>query len=378
MAGTYSGTHGRRESPQKENEARATQQRLVQRTGLNSEGKSGAHRTCHLPTCTCPPLAVYRVEPSLQSLRCLPYSYPILPYPTLPYREAAGPPFPLPTAAAATLTCRAHSFPPSFFPFLLPPTLHSIERVVVWIFCSPIASVTGHIKATAIWWCVKALCASSSPSLPPRWNRHSPSGVVTDDGHLLDTPRLALFCLIFLLFLKQSRPARFYITFRRPCSDLDTSGSTGHITSRSHRAPQNRAPAAPSCAGIRLEPVSGMVVKEDGTKWACQSCLKGHRVSGCTHTGTFQQFTHVATCACARTQTDLVHSLYRPRTYPRPQEGSSRHPMPSLPTRTQKTIRPCEMRLWRGRETPPSQGEMHPPQRGRGTSQTRSPRRTRR
>ncbi|KAG9888835.1 hypothetical protein KCV05_g18693, partial [Aureobasidium melanogenum] len=27
-----------------------------------------------------------------------------------------------------------------------------------------------------------------------------------------------------------------------------------------------------------------MVVKEDGTKWACQSCLKGHRVSGCTHT----------------------------------------------------------------------------------------------
>ncbi|SMQ49851.1 unnamed protein product [Zymoseptoria tritici ST99CH_3D7] len=27
-----------------------------------------------------------------------------------------------------------------------------------------------------------------------------------------------------------------------------------------------------------------MVIKEDGTKWACQSCLKGHRVSGCTHT----------------------------------------------------------------------------------------------
>ncbi|KAF2172850.1 hypothetical protein M409DRAFT_49369 [Zasmidium cellare ATCC 36951] len=27
-----------------------------------------------------------------------------------------------------------------------------------------------------------------------------------------------------------------------------------------------------------------MVVKPDGTKWACQSCLKGHRVSGCTHT----------------------------------------------------------------------------------------------
>lgn len=27
-----------------------------------------------------------------------------------------------------------------------------------------------------------------------------------------------------------------------------------------------------------------MVVKEDGTKWACASCLKGHRVSGCTHT----------------------------------------------------------------------------------------------
>nr|POE49045.1 copper resistance protein crf1 [Quercus suber] len=27
-----------------------------------------------------------------------------------------------------------------------------------------------------------------------------------------------------------------------------------------------------------------MVVKADGTKWACQSCLKGHRVSGCTHT----------------------------------------------------------------------------------------------
>ncbi|KAL1306099.1 hypothetical protein AAFC00_004217 [Neodothiora populina] len=26
-----------------------------------------------------------------------------------------------------------------------------------------------------------------------------------------------------------------------------------------------------------------MVVKEDGTKWACASCLKGHRVSGCTH-----------------------------------------------------------------------------------------------
>ncbi|CAK4031217.1 Copper resistance [Lecanosticta acicola] len=26
-----------------------------------------------------------------------------------------------------------------------------------------------------------------------------------------------------------------------------------------------------------------MVVKDDGTKWACQSCLKGHRVSGCTH-----------------------------------------------------------------------------------------------
>lgn len=27
-----------------------------------------------------------------------------------------------------------------------------------------------------------------------------------------------------------------------------------------------------------------MVVREDGTKWACSSCLKGHRVSGCTHT----------------------------------------------------------------------------------------------
>lgn len=27
-----------------------------------------------------------------------------------------------------------------------------------------------------------------------------------------------------------------------------------------------------------------MVVKSDGSKWACQSCLKGHRVSGCTHT----------------------------------------------------------------------------------------------
>ncbi|EMC99492.1 hypothetical protein BAUCODRAFT_144905 [Baudoinia panamericana UAMH 10762] len=26
-----------------------------------------------------------------------------------------------------------------------------------------------------------------------------------------------------------------------------------------------------------------MVVKSDGSKWACQSCLKGHRVSGCTH-----------------------------------------------------------------------------------------------
>ena len=25
--------------------------------------------------------------------------------------------------------------------------------------------------------------------------------------------------------------------------------------------------------------------KQDGSKWACQSCLKGHRVSGCTHTG---------------------------------------------------------------------------------------------
>ncbi|KAK3642397.1 hypothetical protein LTR56_010750 [Elasticomyces elasticus] len=27
-----------------------------------------------------------------------------------------------------------------------------------------------------------------------------------------------------------------------------------------------------------------MVIKADGTKWACQSCLKGHRVSGCSHT----------------------------------------------------------------------------------------------
>lgn len=26
-----------------------------------------------------------------------------------------------------------------------------------------------------------------------------------------------------------------------------------------------------------------MVVKEDGSKWACSSCLKGHRVSGCQH-----------------------------------------------------------------------------------------------
>ncbi|KAK3114346.1 hypothetical protein LTR53_007433 [Teratosphaeriaceae sp. CCFEE 6253] len=26
-----------------------------------------------------------------------------------------------------------------------------------------------------------------------------------------------------------------------------------------------------------------MVIKSDGTKWACSSCLKGHRVSGCTH-----------------------------------------------------------------------------------------------
>ena len=26
-------------------------------------------------------------------------------------------------------------------------------------------------------------------------------------------------------------------------------------------------------------------MRPDGTKWACQSCLKGHRVSGCTHTG---------------------------------------------------------------------------------------------
>jgi len=27
-----------------------------------------------------------------------------------------------------------------------------------------------------------------------------------------------------------------------------------------------------------------MVVKSDGSKWACSSCLKGHRVSGCNHT----------------------------------------------------------------------------------------------
>ncbi|KAF1823591.1 copper-fist-domain-containing protein, partial [Dissoconium aciculare CBS 342.82] len=27
-----------------------------------------------------------------------------------------------------------------------------------------------------------------------------------------------------------------------------------------------------------------MVVKADGSKWACSSCLKGHRVSGCNHT----------------------------------------------------------------------------------------------
>lgn len=33
-----------------------------------------------------------------------------------------------------------------------------------------------------------------------------------------------------------------------------------------------------------------MVLKEDGTKWACQSCLKGHRVSGCNHTDRPLQF----------------------------------------------------------------------------------------
>ncbi|KAF2153146.1 hypothetical protein K461DRAFT_267775 [Myriangium duriaei CBS 260.36] len=33
-----------------------------------------------------------------------------------------------------------------------------------------------------------------------------------------------------------------------------------------------------------------MVIKEDGSKWACQSCLKGHRVSGCTHTDRPLQF----------------------------------------------------------------------------------------
>lgn len=51
--------------------------------------------------------------------------------------------------------------------------------------------------------------------------------------------------------------------------------NTNRISNRSTDVP----PPAP------LSIPSGMVVKEDGTKWACQSCLKGHRVSGCTHTG---------------------------------------------------------------------------------------------
>lgn len=57
----------------------------------------------------------------------------------------------------------------------------------------------------------------------------------------------------------------------------------GPATNTPHK-PQSESLDRRPLAGPALSP-SGMVVKEDGTKWACQSCLKGHRVSGCTHTG---------------------------------------------------------------------------------------------
>ncbi|CAD0046280.1 unnamed protein product, partial [Aureobasidium pullulans] len=47
-----------------------------------------------------------------------------------------------------------------------------------------------------------------------------------------------------------------------------------------------------------------MVVKEDGSKWACRTCLLGHRVSSCDHTGKSIPFSLYTTAEPLRVQTE--------------------------------------------------------------------------
>lgn len=52
-----------------------------------------------------------------------------------------------------------------------------------------------------------------------------------------------------------------------------------------------------------------MVVKEDGSKWACRTCLLGHRVSSCDHTGKSVPLSLHTTAESLRVQT-VNSSLY--------------------------------------------------------------------
>jgi len=99
-------------------------------------------------------------------------------------------------------------------------------------------------------------------------------GVFFESNDLL-TQRYPVSHRPLIVFRKKNRFPIFRIQHSSIRSLLSAPGKSRTLSSSNQWATSRISPPLPA----------GMVVKEDGTKWACSSCLKGHRVSGCTHTG---------------------------------------------------------------------------------------------
>lgn len=97
----------------------------------------------------------------------------------------------------------------------------------------------------------------------------------------------------------------------------------------------------------------------DGEKWACEACVRGHRVSNCQHAGELllphPHGPRRGACGVAREGglnyleqrfTDSVASWDRPSSSAHQQERSPCVAMPALSDHAQVARLPCQVRLW--------------------------------
>ena len=91
----------------------------------------------------------------------------------------------------------------------------------------------------------------------------------------------------------------------------------------------------------------------DGEKWACSSCIKGHRVSGCNHTGMAS-----ARCDCETlVWNDVLTASERSGSAPHQPQGSPCQAMRALSRCAQVKVPPRKMRLWRQKRQGLAQGQ---------------------